>query len=144
MTLKFVGGPELIKAMEGLTARVSKNVLRDALETAAEPMRRDISRKAPHEPGAPDLRANIVIGKARDKGAVAVAVGPAQGYFYGFYQEYGTVHHGAQPFMRPAFDSGAARFIRDMAAAMWTNLASRGISQTVDSSTPVKSSGSLL
>lgn len=143
--MRFEGGTELIKAMADLSTRLQKNVTKQALEAAAVPMRNDISRRAPYEPGPPDIRANIVIGKARgNKTESAVAIGPAKGFFYGFYNEYGTVHQPARPFMRPAFDSGVARAIRDIASAMWTILAARGISQSSSSNTPVQSSGRFL
>jgi len=34
-----------------------------------------------------------------------IAVGPTNQVFYGMFQEFGTVHHGPKPFMRPAWDS---------------------------------------
>ncbi len=87
-------------------------------------------------PGGPDLADNIVISTTRVKGlpsseTAAVAVGPAKRSFYGFYQEFGTAFHGAQPFMRPAFDVGVTKAIADIGRAMCTALASRRISQSV-------------
>ena len=32
-------------------------------------------------------------------------VGPEAGQFHGLLQEFGTAHHGPQPFLRPAFDA---------------------------------------
>ncbi len=146
--MKFEGGSELIKAMEALSPRVSKNVLKAALEDAAEPMRAKMSRLAPRDPDPIDLADNIVIGNVRAKSdggqAATVAIGPAKGFFYGFYQEFGTVHHSAQPFMRPAWDSGVSRAIADIGRAMWTALASRGISRSSTVDTPVQGDGRLL
>lgn len=86
--MRFEGGAELAKAFEGLTARVSKRMLRESLEDAAEPMRRAMSSMAPREPGAPDLADNIVISTARTKAvegaqSAAVAIGPAKAFYYG-------------------------------------------------------------
>lgn len=149
--MKFEGGAELAKTLEGLSARVSKRMLRESLEEAGEPMRKRMSQMAPREPGAPDLADNIVISTARVKQpkgseaqAAAVAVGPERRFFYGFFQEFGTVHHGAQPFVRPAFDGGVSKVISDMARALWTALAARGISRTVSVDTTVESDGPLL
>ena len=36
--------------------------------------------------------------------AVVVGVGPTRRAFYGLFQEFGTAHHAAQPFMRPSWD----------------------------------------
>lgn len=147
--MRFEGGAELAKAFEQLTARVSKRTLRESLEEAAEPMRRNMSSLAPRAPGAPDLADNIVIATARTKSvegnqSAAVAVGPAKEFFYGFFQEFGTVHHPAQPFMRPAFDGGVSKVLSGLARSLWTALASRGISRTVSRPTNVESDGPLL
>lgn len=148
--VKFEGGPELVRALESLSTRVSKRVMREALESAGEPIRLAMQQKAPREPGAPDLADNMVIGNARVEGLLddsqtaAVAIGPSKGFFYAFFQEFGTVHHPAQPFARPAFDEGVARAIRDIAASMWTALAAKGISRSVVKNTPVESDGPLL
>lgn len=144
--MRFEGGAELAKAFEQLSARVSKRMLRESLEDAAEPMRRAMSSMAPREPGAPDLADNIVISTARVKAvegvqSAAVAIGPAKAFFYGFFQEFGTVHHSAQPFVRPAFDGGVSRALSDLARSMWSALASRGISRTVTRDAPVQSEG---
>jgi len=148
VTVTFEGGKELVEALGTLSQRMSKRVMRDALDAAAEPMRRRMSQLAPREPGAPDLAANIVVSTARPRAwasptAVAVAVGPEKQFFYGFFQEYGTAFHGAQPFMRPAFDEGVPRVITELTRALWTALAAKGVSQTVTTSAPVQSSGRL-
>jgi len=149
--MRFEGGKELAKALEGLSARVGKRMLRDALEEVGEPMRKRMAQMAPREPGAPDLADNIVISTGRvikpkgsDSLASAVNIGPEKRFFYGFFQEFGTVHHGAQPFVRPAFDGGVTKALSDMARALWTALASRGISRTVTSDAPIESDGPLL
>lgn len=41
-------------------------------------------------------------GKGR---AVIVSVGPTKAAFYGQFQEFGTAHHAAKPFMRPTWDA---------------------------------------
>lgn len=57
------------------------------------------------------------------------------------FQEFGTVHHPAQPFVRPAFDGGVSRALSDLARSMWSALASRGISRTVTRDTPIQGDG---
>lgn len=39
-------------------------------------------------------------------------VGPAAGIFYAHLQEFGTAHHGPQPFMRPAFDAASPESLK--------------------------------
>jgi HK97 gp10 family phage protein len=148
--VRFEGGAELAKKFETLSARVAKRALRDALETAGEPMRRRMGQMAPREPGAPDIANNIVISTARvkkvkgsDAQSAAVAIGPEKSFFYGFFQEFGTIFHAAQPFVRPAFDAGVTKALSDLARAMWTELAARGISRSVTVDTSVESEGPL-
>jgi HK97 gp10 family phage protein len=119
---------------------LSRTIQRDALLAGGESIRASASAYAPHAPGAPDLRENIVMSNARpDDGSVGIAVGPAKDFFYGLFQEEGTVHHGAQPFMRPALDGEAQTTIGIIGEHLWDALASRGIGlgRTVDSSGPV-------
>jgi HK97 gp10 family phage protein len=56
---------------------------------------------------------------------VAVAVGPAKNRYYGVFQEFGTVHHGAQPFARPAFDLNVTKSLSILASFMWAAIAKR-------------------
>jgi HK97 gp10 family phage protein len=56
---------------------------------------------------------------------VAVAVGPSKAGFYGIFQEFGTVHHGAQPFARPAFDQTVQKSLGILAAALWQAIGKR-------------------
>lgn len=131
-TVKFEGGEELAKTLNALPMELTRRVVLDALVLAAEPMRRSAGQKAPREPGAPDLADNIGISvsdrigsteggswRGRDDQEHAVAVGPTKGFFYGLFQEYGTVRHGAQPFMRPAFDSEADGALNILADELW-------------------------
>lgn len=41
-------------------------------------------------------------GKGR---SVITSVGPTKAAFYGLFQEFGTAHHAAKPFMRPTWDA---------------------------------------
>lgn len=127
ISLQFTGGAEMATRLAELS--VSVNVQRRAVRAAAEPMRRDMSILAPHEPGKPDLRDAMVISPVtkRDDDLVfpqeiAVAVGPSTKGFYGFFQEFGTAFHGAQPFARPAFDQNIATSLRILQEALWASI----------------------
>lgn len=47
--------------------------------------------------------------RASNKSFAEIYVGPGKGGAHGVLQEFGTVHHGAQPFMRPAWDGNRDR-----------------------------------
>lgn len=130
---RFEGGDELARNLATMSPRVSKRVLLEALMVGAEPIRRRASSNAPHDPGAPDLRNNIVVSTVRVPGvAAAVAIGPSKEFFYGLFNELGTVHQGARPFLRPAFDSEGVAALGPIGQELWRALASRGFSRTVD------------
>lgn len=143
VSVAFEGGAELAQALDRLSVRISKSIMRDALLEAGEPMRRTAARFAPYEPGAPDLKANIGIAAIRGDDMATVAIGPTRGFFYGLFQEYGTSRHGAQPFMRPAFDMEAPRALDLLGRALWRELAGRGVSRRVTTVVSVQSVGRL-
>ena len=61
---------------------------------------------------------------ARAGGAFAeVYIGPTGQAFHGRFQEFGTPHHGPQPFVRPAFDADAPAVIDRLRAEMTTEIA---------------------
>lgn len=130
--VKFEGGEELARTLNALPAELTRKIVLAALFLAAEPMRRSASSFAPREPGAPDLADNIGVSVADRIGSVeggrwaaredqqhAVAVGPTKGFYYGLFQEYGTVRHVAQPFMRPAFDAEATTALTILSDELW-------------------------
>jgi HK97 gp10 family phage protein len=133
--VKFEGGAELASALGELSNRVSRSVLRAALVEAGEPIRGTAAAIAPREPGAPDLADNIVMSNARpEDGSVGIAIGPSTDFFYGSFQEFGTSRHGAQPFLRPAFDSGWKAALGVVRGALWRALIRRGLAGTRGSS----------
>lgn len=149
-SMRVEGGNELAAALNRLSTRVSKRVMRNALETAGEPIRKGMSQLAPREAGKPDLADHMTMSPTRVEGLVdndqtaAIAIGPERDFYYGFFQEEGTAFHGAQPFARPAFDSGADAALMAIMRSLWTELAAVGVSRTVSAETPVQSEGSLI
>lgn len=149
--MRVEGGAELASTLNNLSRKMSRRVMRNALEIAAEPIRKAMSAYAPRDPGAPDLADHMVVSPTRVEGLLendqtaAVAIGPERGdYFYGYFQEFGTAHHGAQPFARPAFDQGVDQALSTITRQLWTELAAVGISRSISSPAPVQSVGSLL
>jgi HK97 gp10 family phage protein len=129
VTLRFEGGQQLAAALKGLPSRVSKRMLLEALRQAAEPLRDRMEQNAPVGPDAPHLRDMVVVGPSRGQDAreAAVAVGATRAGFYGSFQEFGTAHHAAQPWARPAFDATYQQVLRALADEIWIELSARGI-----------------
>ncbi len=136
-TMRLEGGQALKATLAALPQAVSKKIMRTVLVEAAEPMVAVARQKAPREPGAPDPKENIEIGNPRtrtDEGgemSTTVVWGPLKAFFYGFFQEFGTVHHGAQPFMRPAFDSQKERSLSIIVRRTWEHIQSWVLSRDV-------------
>ena len=140
---RLEGGADLAKALSQLSARVSTRLLRESLVESAEPMQERMSELAPFDPEDPPthLREEIVVQVIRgeDRREVAVAVGPSKRAFYGGLQEFGTAHHAAQPFARPAFDQTWLQSMQILSSSLWRELAGRGINRpTVSAPTTVQ------
>lgn len=132
-TLRFEGGNELATRLEMLPENLSRKIMVEALQAGAQPIQARAAQGAPRRTGR--LATHIGIGLARrigspqggrwrqsDETEFAVAVGPTKDVFYGLFQEYGTRHHGAQPFMRPAFDTQSAAALGIIADRLWEAL----------------------
>src|SRR5690606_123156 len=139
---RFEGGEELAANLATLPTRVSKRFFREALAEGGALIQTRASALAPRgDPEAPNLSESIAVMTARATGGdpVGVAIGPTKNVFYGSFQELGTKHHAAQPFLRPALDGEAQRALGVIGAALWRELAGRGIQRTV--SVPTMPSG---
>lgn len=138
--MTVTGGAEFAAQMRALSPRTERGLLSKMLVKAAEPMRQRMEDLAPQAPGAPDIKANILakptnaktLGQTdaygmrdREETESVVVVGPAKGFFYGFFLEYGTEKMTAQPFMRPAFDEKAPQAVSIFSAEMWSWMKSK-------------------
>lgn len=132
----FQGGQELDKALMALPAAMEHDLVIEALLEVAEPIRADAASRAPRAKGGGQHLADHIIaaettlttegkrGRMRSVEAHehTVAIGPSyqpRDFFYGFFQEHGTVKHPAQPFLRPAFDHGAPRALKQLGGILW-------------------------
>lgn len=124
--VKIVGGAELQRNLDALSNRLSRQK-RQTLVDAAEPIRTAMAQMAPRAPGAPDIASNIVVSATEQAG---ISIGPAKGFYYGFFLEYGTVKMRARPFLRPAFDRHVASglTVKGMMGSIWRALIGRGAS----------------
>jgi HK97 gp10 family phage protein len=129
-TMRVDGLRELDAALGALAAEYGKAsgkaVLRRVGIKALQPMAETARSLAPDDPATPDpdLESSITVGtklnktqaklarKDQDKALVTVYMGTND--VAGVPQEFGTVNHGPQPFMRPAFDAdkeGAVKIV---------------------------------
>lgn len=134
VTLRFAGGEELARQLDKLALPMARTVLLRALRRAAEPIRAHAEQLAPRSSDSRfgHLQDFIVIQTVNRVGSVEggrwqdaqgqpwVAVGPRKDFFYGLFQEYGAKHHGAQPFLRPAFDAEVPQALNILREELWT------------------------
>lgn len=114
--VKVRGLEDLAKALRehGLSVNAG---LKSVGLAGAEVLREAMEQRAPVRSG--QLRDNIEIGKVKieKEARVKIPVGPNSKAFYGLFQEFGTRHHAAQPFMRPAADESQGRVLAAAKAA---------------------------
>lgn len=128
IVVKIEGAEEIKAALERAGDRAAR-ILEGAVRAGAEPIRDEMSRRAPRDRG--ELAGHIEIEvAAKDRTTVKVEAGPDRDHFYGLILELGAQAHEitpqvkkalriggefaanaehpgipAQPFMRPALDS---------------------------------------
>lgn len=123
---KFSGFPELYRLLDGLSEATKAKELAPLLIEGVEPFRDTAEALAPDDMKTPDpdLESSIVTSAKQKSGRAKhsrklgrfdarVFVGPSgntrrgsknAAYPQAIMQEFGTVNHPAQPFMRPAYD----------------------------------------
>ena len=121
---KIKGLRALERGLMEMSRATGKNVLKRALIEAGEPIAAAARRRAPHLSGY--LKASIDTGTKltkrqrrlhRKQSAVEVYVG-AGGLPQAHLQEFGSGRHGAQPFLRPAWDGGRMQALNSIKAAL--------------------------
>jgi HK97 gp10 family phage protein len=138
VTVQIEGLKELEKALGELPKALRKPVVARMLRKAAQPLAEAMRSMAPDDPvtQGDDLRTGITVSPnlsprqkglhkkmfADDKAAVEMFVGPNAAHYYGFFQEFGTVHHGPQPFVRPAWDAGKEPLLARIKDDLWLEI----------------------
>jgi HK97 gp10 family phage protein len=126
--MKVEGLDALARALGQLPEAVGKRVQRQALKAGAVPIRDTATRLAPRSDEAPHMADSIRTGAyTRNESEEAVEIGPTGEHFYGLFQELGTKHHAAQPFLRPAYDQHAAEALEIVRQHLWAALAKRKV-----------------
>jgi len=128
--IRISGFKELDEAFKTLPTAVSRRTLRAAIKKALLPVASDASRNAPRDKGV--LGENIKYGTklARgQQGDSTVRKGYASGFVgtirksaHGLFKEFGTSKDSAEPFMRPAWDSGKAKVLQVISDESWKSL----------------------
>jgi HK97 gp10 family phage protein len=122
---EIIGLKELDAALKELPQATSRILVMRILKREGETIRSAAAQLAPDDPKTHgnDLHTSMLMlatpGKAREAD-VEVSIGPSKKTFYGTFQEFGTAHNAAQPFLRPAWDGnvmsvldGIANGLRD-------------------------------
>lgn len=135
-TVKIEGLSDLEAQLERLTKAAGKGVLRRSLKKAATPMAEAWRDKAPRGDTAMDRLANsggigTKLSKRQaalhrkmfrdDRASVEMFVGPGPDPA-AWNQEFGNSKHGAQPFLRPAFDEEVKPTLDRLGDIMWEEL----------------------
>ncbi len=135
--LELEGAEELRAALLTLSKAVRRRALYEVLRPAADPIKWRMGELAPRQAGmgGGGLADSIEVSNATRIGSVAggkwaaadefqaaVAVGPTKEVYYAIFQEYGTVHHGAQPFGRPSFDNEKDQALEIIGKGLWALL----------------------
>ena len=131
MTVKFEGGKELEKALMELKNTTAKATVRRAGKKALIPLRDKAIALAPYNSASGadgHVKDEIHISTKAAKGTrkksqveVYCGVATSQGHV-GSLQEFGTAHHGPQPFMRPAWDGLKMTVLTRFRDEMWTEV----------------------
>jgi HK97 gp10 family phage protein len=108
---KVEGLRELERALAELPKATAKNTLKRTLKLAAQPIADEAQRLAPRDTGK--LAEGIMVTTKKPKkhkpksgrAFAEVYIGPKARSVGAVPQEFGTVNHPAQPYMRPAWDS---------------------------------------
>lgn len=108
-TVRIRGAEELARSFQAHGVDVQRGLVGVTM-AAAMVIREAAAAKAPRRYGT--LSDEMMIGEPKIDGwKVTVGVGPSKNAFYGRFQEFGTGHHAAQPFLRPAVDENSDRAI---------------------------------
>lgn len=120
MKVKLSGFRELDAALGQLPKATGRNVLRRTGIAALSPIAEDAADRAPEFRS--DLKDSVTAStrrprRHRKRDEVEVFAGPTN-LPQAHLQEFGTRHHGPQPFMRPAWDAGKMQVLDDVKTAL--------------------------
>ena len=121
--VRVTGFRELDRALGELPKATAKNVLKRVGKAALEPMAAAAEQLAPKRLGKLALSVDVSDKRTRrakrpiPPGTVVIVMGPGSGtgtLQYATHVEFGTVDTAPRPFMRPAWDGGQQRLLKDV------------------------------
>lgn len=123
--VKVEGLKELEQALMALGRVAARNVARRTLMKAAQPIADDAAQRAPEETGS--LVKSVAAStrnprRHKKESPVEVHVGPGRSP-RAHLQEFGSRHHGPQPFLRPAWQAGKDDALASIAADLSDEIA---------------------
>lgn len=129
--VRVEGLKALNSSLMELKSSTARGVVRRTLLKAMEPMAEEARRNAPDDPATPnpDLESSIAVSTKANRARtlrteVNVYMGPTkEGYPQAIMQEFGTVHHPPQPYMRPAWDGGKDQLLEDVSTGLGEEIA---------------------
>jgi HK97 gp10 family phage protein len=115
--INIKGLPDLQRKLNNLDQKVQKTIVKDALrQTNIEIVLPAVEALVPVDTGA--LKAGLKVKAKNGRGTIGSAVFD-EGYkgdqFYGSFQELGTKHQKAKPYLRPAIDQNQAKIFASIA-----------------------------
>jgi HK97 gp10 family phage protein len=101
------GMSDLLKTLDDIESLVSRRrILSKALKEGSRLIQEEAEHLAPRSDEAPHMADTMMVAIQEATSDEAISrIGPSKQGFYGLFQEIGTAHHHAQPFLQPAFDA---------------------------------------
>ena len=131
MAIKMEGWKELDRALGELPKATARNVLRRVLKNAAEPIKEAMEAKAPRRTGftAASIEISNTLNPAQrrdarrgnDKAFAEVYIGSRRGSA-AVFEEFGTIHQPAHPYMRPAFEANSDQALNTISTELGTEI----------------------
>lgn len=118
--VNVIGGAELAHRLNALPDAVSTPIIRRALLQGGGLIRDAVASRIKRGTDAPHAADHV--GMTPGRSGRSLAIGPTKDYFYWLFQEFGTVHHPAQPALRPAFDATGAQAVTRIGFELWSAL----------------------
>lgn len=113
-TIRIEGTARLRRQLDRLDGAMRRELLQRMVTQGGELVARVAGMKAPIDEGV--LSESVIVEMIESSAYHATAgIGPHKDAFYGKFQEFGTQKHGAQPFLRPAYDEQKRPAVRVMA-----------------------------
>lgn len=125
-SVQIKGLREIRDNLYRLPKAVREGVVYGILEEHAKPIAEAAAGMAPVRTGrlSDSIRVSRTAdGYKRERGVFSVFIGPGPEMSpRGFWQEFGTINHGPQPFMRPAWDGASGELAQSIADAFWQEI----------------------